>query len=632
MRHEPEKTTQVIADTSAQCVDLQAILEELESIRTLAKKMESDFGREIAATDPRFRESAKNLVHYAALRHFDLRPLQKKLARLGLSSLGRAEQHVDASLKAVIIALHRLASDANDEVTAVNTEFADSNLRLDAHISDILGPGRPGRSSRIMVSMPSDTASQPVMVEKLLDSGMDIARVNCAHDDEQTWSAMINQIRQVSDRNDRPCRILMDLAGPKLRTGSLGPGPRVLHIKPRRDALGRVISPKRLRIVRETSVPPKKRMYIPVAGDKAFLASAGDYFAFKDTRGKKRQLHVIENDSDSVLVECHRPAFLQTGTKLKLHRRKEGEVMKVRVGDLPALEQPILLNTGDDLILHKGTAPGKPAKMNAKGEVIAAARISCTLPEVFRYVRVDEPVFLNDGKIEGVVTSVANEQLGVTITHAKAAGSRLRGDKGINFPDSDLHLSGITDKDRQDLDFIARNADAVGLSFVRSPDDVRELQSALAKYVQPGPGIVLKIETEQGFNNLIGLLLVAMQSYPLAVMIARGDLAVECGWERLAEIQEEILWICEAAQVPVIWATQVLESEAKKGRPSRAEISDAAMSQRADCVMLNKGPHIFKAIRTLDNILRRMQAHQSKKTATLRKLSIAGVRSPATDA
>ncbi|MGI9261300.1 MAG: pyruvate kinase, partial [Woeseiaceae bacterium] len=101
------------------------------------------------------------------------------------------------------------------------------------------------------------------------------------------------------------------------------------------------------------------------------------------------------------------------------------------------------------------------------------------------------------------------------------------------------------------------------------------------------------------------------------------DLAVECGWERLAELQEELLWLCEAAQLPVIWATQVLELTTKKGQPSRAEISDAAMSQRADCVMLNKGPHILAAIRMLDNILRRMQVHQYKKTARLDRLRFA---------
>ncbi len=135
-------------------------------------------------------------------------------------------------------------------------------------------------------------------------------------------------------------------------------------------------------------------------------------------------------------------------------------------------------------------------------------------------------------------------------------------------------------------------------------------------------GLIIKIETQKGFKKLPKIMLTAMRRYPAAVMIARGDLAVECGWERLAELQEEILWFCEAAQMPVIWATQVLEGTAKKGLPSRAEISDAALAQRADCVMLNKGPHIIKAIHMLDNILRRMQGHQYKKTARLRKLNI----------
>ena len=104
-----------------------------------------------------------------------------------------------------------------------------------------------------------------------------------------------------------------------------------------------------------------------------------------------------------------------------------------------------------------------------------------------------------------------------------------------------------------------------------------------------------------------------MQSYPVGVMIARGDLAIETGWKNIATIQEEILRICEAAHVPDIWATQVLESLAKKGTPSRAEITDAAASQRAECVMLNKGLHIKKTIKLLDRILRKMQGFQNKK-------------------
>ncbi|MDX1995798.1 MAG: pyruvate kinase, partial [bacterium] len=107
---------------------------------------------------------------------------------------------------------------------------------------------------------------------------------------------------------------------------------------------------------------------------------------------------------------------------------------------------------------------------------------------------------------------------------------------------------------------------------------------------------------------------------PFAVMIARGDLAVELGYERLAEIQEELLWMCEAAHVPVIWATQVLERFVKKGTPSRSEMTDAAMAVRAECVMLNKGDYVAEAVTILDDVLTRMQAHQNKKTPQLRAL------------
>ena len=161
------------------------------------------------------------------------------------------------------------------------------------------------------------------------------------------------------------------------------------------------------------------------------------------------------------------------------------------------------------------------------------------------------------------------------------------------------------------------------MSFVQRPSDVDDLEDALAALPpRPELGLLLKIETQRGFAALPRLLLQAIGRRPLGVMIARGDLAVECGYVRLAEVQEEILWLCEAAHVPVVWATQVLERLAKKGLPTRAEITDAAMSERAECVMLNKGPHIVEAIQLLDEILRRMHGHQRKKSARLRPLSV----------
>ncbi len=104
-------------------------------------------------------------------------------------------------------------------------------------------------------------------------------------------------------------------------------------------------------------------------------------------------------------------------------------------------------------------------------------------------------------------------------------------------------------------------------------------------------------------------------------MIARGDLAVEIGFARVAEMQEEILWLCEAAQVPVIWATQVMESFLKTGVPSRGEMTDAAMASRAECVMLNKGPHLFDGIAMLDRLHDRMGGHLTKKAHMLRALT-----------
>ena len=139
-------------------------------------------------------------------------------------------------------------------------------------------------------------------------------------------------------------------------------------------------------------------------------------------------------------------------------------------------------------------------------------------------------------------------------------------------------MPALNAKDLKDLRFVAPHVDIVGLSFVRRPRDVLALEAELTALNSQHLGVVLKIENRQAFENLPRILLASLRSPPVGVMVARGDLAVEVGFERLAELQEEILSLCEAAHVPVIWATQVLENMAKKGLPSRAEVSDAAMS------------------------------------------------------
>ena len=181
----------------------------------------------------------------------------------------------------------------------------------------------------------------------------------------------------------------------------------------------------------------------------------------------------------------------------------------------------------------------------------------------------------------------------------------------------------MTPKDRQDLEFASRHGDLISLSFVRRPEDVAELIHELDCLGAGDTGIIIKIENRPAVEALPQILLTAMRRPKIAVMVARGDLGVEIGLERMAEIQEEILWLCEAAHVPVIWATQVLESLAKRGLPSRAEVTDAAMSGRAECVMLNKGPHMLLALDFLCDVLARVKEHQTKKSALMRKLSVA---------
>lgn len=248
---------------------------------------------------------------------------------------------------------------------------------------------------------------------------------------------------------------------------------------------------------------------------------------------------------------------------------------------------------------------------------------SCAMPQVLHQVQAGAAVSIKDGLIVGHVTEVRPEGLVVEVTRTPPDGQPLEKEKGINFPGTPLMVQPLTEEDLRHLDFVAENADMVGYSFVQKAEDIALLQGELSKRRgdKPPLGIVAKIETKLAFANLPDMIVQAAGNNPFAVMIARGDLAVEIGYERLSEVQEEILWVCEAAHVPVIWATQVLESLVKRGMPSRGEFTDAAMGNRAECVMLNKGPYIREGVAVLDNVLRRMEQHMHKKSPQLRALS-----------
>ena len=446
-----------------------------------------------------FRVSASNLAQYIALRHRDLRNLQLGLMPYGLSSLGRCESRVMPTLDAVLkTACAIVGEPERGPAYPRPARFFRGERLLQRNTAELFGKAPASRSTRIMVTLAAQAASDAAFVRALVERGMNCARINSAHDSPESWRAMIANVREASRATGRHCSVLVDVAGPKMRID-----------------------------------------------------------------------RVVDATSDR----------------------------RVRIGDAIVFSQSEL-------------GAGIPGAMRA----------ICRLPEAFRALRPGHRVIIDEGRIGARVERCDERGAILRVDQARASGEKLRAEKGVNFPDTELHLAPLTTDDYAALDAVAAEADLIGYSFVRDPADVAQRQRELETRCERMPGIVLKIETARAVANLPDLIVQSARKVPTAVMIARGDLAVEIGYRRLAEIQEELLWICEAASVPVIWATQVLDTFVKKGRRSRAEFTDAAMAERADCVMLNKGPYVLEALAQIDDLLGRMEGHQTKKTSRLRAL------------
>ena len=614
---------------------LEALLELREQILQGATRRLAPYAD--CYPERHFSPGASNLAHYLTLRAVDLRPLQAALSRQGLSSLGRTEGQVMTGLNRVIRALRRMTAAPDTGWEPPDDNGDPGTAELARNCATLFGPPPHGRDTHIMVTLPGEAALQPELVQRLLEAGMGCARINCAHDNPWAWERMIRHVRQGAQALGRDCRIQMDLAGHKLRTGPLALGPAVLHAKPRRDTLGRVLEPVRIELLPENdpeAPPPVAGRYrLTLQPDVLARLQAGDRLRLRDARGKERHLHIAVRINHGLLAECHFTCYLTPATLFRVERplgdgRWQLLAQNQRLGGFTRAPVDIRLCTGDQLTLTRGAMPGEPAQRHTDGRVDRPAHISCTTPEALERLCPGQLVWIDDGKLGGIVDHIDEGGVLLTITHSRPQGARLQADKGLNFPGADLGLPPLSRQDLSDLDFVTRHADLVGFSFVESHRDMQALFQALAERGGTQLAVVAKIETRRAFEHLPEILLGSLGSQRLGIMIARGDLAVEIGGERLAEIQEEILWLCEAAHVPVVWATQVLENLAKKGIVSRPELTDAAMSGRADCVMLNKGPYILQAVRTLDNILRRMREHQRKKSARLRGLRLAGYEPP----
>jgi pyruvate kinase len=592
-------------DSTGRDSERSALRAELLALDEQIHRLERGHSAEIAAVVPEHIVDAINLVHYLALRQSDVRQLQRRLAERGLSSLGRCEPHVLATVQCVLAALDGETPPGEP----VPLTFQQGRAALDRNTDALFGPRPPGRVSRVMVTLPAEAADDYSLVRQLVAEGMDVARINGAHDGRSEWERMASHVRRAVAETGRHCLVSMDLPGPKLRTGPLVEGPRVVKLRPERDLRGVPVAPARATLVGMQEADNVGRT---VPADPSWIKRRrpGDVVALHDTRGSFRELRVIEVSPGGCIVEASDTTYLESGIVLSC----DGDT--TNVGELASLPQFHRLQVGDLLVLTRDLLPAAPWHHGQ----IGTARIGCTLPAAFGAARVGHRVILDDRRMTGIIECVDDDEIGVRILTASPKGAPLRGEKGINLPDTKLAVPVVTDADVPLLEAAAENADMLALSFLRHEHDVDDVREILKRVGGERLGLILKIETAAAFSRLPEILLHAMRSSRVGVMIARGDLADEVGFERLAEVQGEILWLCEAAHLPVIWATAVLDQLARTGQPSRAEVSDAAMAQQAECVMLNKGPHIGTAIVVLDDILRRMSGHQRKKTALLRPL------------
>ncbi|KAI3800224.1 hypothetical protein L1987_35535 [Smallanthus sonchifolius] len=589
------------------------LLDKLKAIHMHALAMEQWNASRIKQCHRQHAMSAANLIHYLALRSLDVDQIKDELSSVGLLNLETINPYVIASLSAGIQMLENLKSTSLDgsdkDIASDKSEFTISMMTNKANSNRdlLIGPLQDERT-HIMVTVGGEALSNETFINDVLKKGATIIRINCAHDDPSVWSEIIRRVKMSSQMLEKPCRILMDLAGPKLRTGKMKPGPCVMKISPKKNAYGNMITPAHVWVSQKGASPPPPHVSpdaVMYVDGQDFLTNLeiGDAIRFSDARGKQRSLRISKKfpvfNGVGFMADCTKTCYVQNGTELYTKGSKKRAAFGCVV-DVPPTETFVRLRVGDLLVITRDSS-----NEELTSSMAGTPRVTCSSGYLFDSVKPGEPIAFDDGKIWGVIKGTSISEIVVSITHAGPRGTKLGPEKSINIPDSKIQYEGLTSKDIIDLDFVGSHADIVGISFVRNVNDIVLLQQELEKRKLEHLGVVLKIETKDGLKNLAIMILEAMKlPNPLGVMIARGDLAVECGWELMADIQEQILSICGAAHVPVIWATQVLESLVKTGVPTRAEITDVACGRRASCIMLNKGKHILEAIATLDTILK----------------------------
>ncbi len=472
---------------------------ELLHIERSMHGMEHQFQTLLSSTSAIHKKGALNLLQYLWLRQLDITQLQVSLHALGLSSISSSESHIQRQIQEVLCRLGVKIKPA--DFSACDALYGQQQTKKKA--TKLFGKNDDTKHISLMITLDSTVATDVEYLAKLLLGGMRIARINCAHDDEKTWSNMAQALKKAQAQTGLPCKIYMDLAGPKFRVQLPGKGK----------------STGKMEIALHDLIP----LYEPDAP-------------------------CLENER---VIACH-----QAGVVEKL-------------------------------------VPGAI-------------------------------ILIDDGMIEATVRTSIDHKAIVQITRISGKPF-IKAGKGMNFPHTYIEANPLTKDDIFSLNAVLKYAHMVGYSFVRTPADIAFLRSQInhLKGTKKEPHLIIKIETPESVSNLPNLLFEAMKDGIFGVMIARGDLAVEIGFERLSEIQEEILWLCEASHTPVIWATQVLEQLNKTGVASRSEITDAYKAAQSECIMVNKGTHVLEVLSTLQNVAKRSRRHHLKKRYALPPLQIA---------
>jgi len=257
---------------------------------------------------------------------------------------------------------------------------------------------------------------------------------------------------------------------------------------------------------------------------------------------------------------------------------------KIRIGEI---EGVLELKRGDKIRLVKKRPRNK-------------YDLTLSYPEIIDHVKVGEYVFFADGSIRTKVIEKTPDYLVLEVKNEGVLSSR----KGVNFPHSNLKISAITEKDKKDLVFGARNGvDIVAISFVNNKNDILLAKKILSEN-NANPWVIAKIETKKAVDNLDEILEVAD-----GVMVARGDLGIEVGIEKVPVIQKKIIRRANKLKKPVITATQMLLSMVNSPFPTRAEVSDVAnaVMDGSDAVMLSDettvGKYPLKAVETLKKVI-----------------------------